>query len=153
VEVLLSAPTARKVLAARQFRSAPGGSAIREHCPHVTRAACRRATAGRCERMHFRPAMHPWTQPHLGACACRRLRCPRVHMVPDAAGSAGPAAGGVGGRAAAAAAAAGQPLPEPQWVCCDVRKFDLSVLGASRLAAARCGLPHPPTHASQHRWA
>jgi mRNA (2'-O-methyladenosine-N6-)-methyltransferase len=39
---VLTKPSAREAAALEQFRTAGGASAIQEHCPHLTKADCRR---------------------------------------------------------------------------------------------------------------
>lgn len=93
--------------------------------------------------------MYDWTDPSLGNCSyldtCRNMRtCRHVHYkldaLPDVAmpdprmAVAGPARGGAA--AAAAASGPGGAAPkyglsqrETQWINCDVRSFDMTVLG------------------------
>ena len=141
---LLCRPTAREAAAAERFRSV-GGPALKEYCPKLTRDACRRASRGpACERLHFVPLRLPHTDLALGDCSfldtCRHMRtCKYVHYAldPEDAGLAAAAAARSGAATAAAPArVVAQPVadhlaahPQPQWLNCDVRSFELSLLG------------------------
>jgi mRNA (2'-O-methyladenosine-N6-)-methyltransferase len=145
---LLCTPTAREAAAAERFRSV-GGSAVTEFCPHLTREDCRRARARGpagappCGCLHFVRLLMPHTDVALGDCSfldtCRHMRtCKYVHYQLDAAdarsaaGAAG--AGGAGpllprGAPQHAVPEALQAHAEPQWLNCDVRSFELPLLG------------------------
>lgn len=143
---LLSKPTAREAAAAQRFRSV-GGSAVTEYCPHLTRDECRkargRAGAAACGCVHFVRLMMPHTDTALGDCnfldTCRHMRtCKYVHYAMDQADAAAAAraGGGGGGAPSAAPGGAAAEVPEalaacaqPQWLNCDVRSFDLALLG------------------------
>jgi mRNA m6A methyltransferase catalytic subunit len=137
---LLCRPTAREAAAAVRFRSV-GGTALAEYCPRLTREECRRsAPRAACERLHFVRLTMPHTDVQLGDCSfldtCRHMRtCKYVHYALDPEDAARARAGG-------ASAAAGAPVrppaavpehlaahPQPQWLSCDVRSFELGLLG------------------------
>jgi len=139
---LLSRPTAREAAAAERFRSV-GGPALKQFCPKLTREECRRATprgAPACERLHFVRLTMPHTEVQLGDCSfldtCRHMRtCKYVHYALDPVDAA---RGRAAGAAGAPLAAPGRPLhvpdalaahPAAQWLSCDVRSFDLGLLG------------------------
>jgi len=146
---LLNRPTAKEAAAAERFRSV-GGSALKEYCPKLTRDACRRSRGGgsACSGLHFVRLMLAHTDLSLGDCSfldtCRHMRtCKYVHYAldPADAGAADSAAAGAQqGNAGDGSAAGGirplagipdylQACPEAQWVNCDVRSFDLGILG------------------------
>jgi mRNA (2'-O-methyladenosine-N6-)-methyltransferase len=152
---LLCTPTARQAAAAERFRSV-GGPAVTEYCAHLTKEDCRRArprgSAGACGCLHFVRILMPHTDVALGDCSfldtCRHMRtCKYVHYSLDpadahaaaGAAAAGGAGGGAGGGGSSAVVAAPRPRiavpealaahPEPQWLNCDVRSFELGLLG------------------------
>ncbi|KAJ9522259.1 hypothetical protein QJQ45_008086 [Haematococcus lacustris] len=154
VEVL-SKPSAREAAALEQFRTAGGASAIQEHCTHLTKEDCKKASNSpvACPRVHFRRLVYAHTDLSLGNCSylntCRNYRnCKYIHyevdddvppptgLVPGPGGvmvpAMHPAMLGLGGRPQAAAVPVPrylQALEQPQWIRCDVRKLDMSVLG------------------------
>ena len=75
--------------AAKRFRTTGGGSAVRHHCEHLTKEACRRAnnSTEACGRLHHRRIIYPRTVLCLGDChfldACRNSRCKFVHYALD----------------------------------------------------------------------
>eukprot|EP00198_Chlamydomonas_reinhardtii_P002142 XP_001691478.1 predicted protein [Chlamydomonas reinhardtii] len=138
---ILSKPTARESARVEQFRTA-GGSAIREHCPHLTKDECRRVNGVplACHRLHFLRVVQPHTDVALGNCSyldtCRNMRtCKYVHYRPDPE----PDVPGMGSEMARLRASVpkkpvgdGQTSRgalDPQWINCDVRSFDMTVLG------------------------
>jgi hypothetical protein len=139
---LLCRPTAREAAAATRFRSV-GGPALKQFCPKLTRDACRRAAvrgAPPCELLHFVRLTMPHTEVHLGDCSfldtCRHMRtCKYVHYAMDPADAArGRAQGAAGGAPQAPARLPHVPdtlaaHPCAQWLCADVRSFDLGLLG------------------------
>jgi N6-adenosine-specific RNA methylase IME4 len=143
---LLNRPTAKEAAAAERFRSV-GGSAVKEYCPKLTRDACRRSRGGgsACSGLHFVRLMLAHTDLSLGDCSfldtCRHMRtCKYVHYASDPADAAqGGRDGGAPGGGDAATAGPLRPVagipdalqacPEAQWINCDVRSFDLGVLG------------------------
>lgn len=133
---ILAKPTARESARVEQFRTA-GGSAIREHCPHLTKDDCRRANNApvACPRLHFVRIIRNHTDVSLGNCSyldtCRNMHtCKYVHYKPDPE----PDVPGQPGAAEVARLRASVPkylqaLQDPQWINCDVRRFDMTVLG------------------------
>ncbi|GIL75379.1 hypothetical protein Vretifemale_5185 [Volvox reticuliferus] len=131
---ILAKPTARESARVQHFRTA-GGPAIREHCPHLTKDECRRVngTPVACHRLHFFRVVQPHTDISLGNCSyldtCRNMRtCKYVHYRPDPE----PDVPGMGAEIARLRASVPkylQALQEPQWINCDVRSFDMTVLG------------------------
>ncbi|CAK0783651.1 hypothetical protein CVIRNUC_006850 [Coccomyxa viridis] len=133
---LIAKPTAKENAVVKRFKT-EGGPVIREYCPHLTKDDCRRAHNNMfpCARVHFERLIFPWTDAALGNCSyldtCRHMKtCRYVHyqlddqpdvMTSEAAGSAAKPKAAVPSYLAA--------LPEAQWINCDVRTFDMTVLG------------------------
>eukprot|EP01083_Nonionella_stella_P040201 109254_1 len=106
-----------------------GGSRMREFCPHLAKIDCRRQNDGGecCDKIHFRRILKPHTDMTLGNCAyldnCRTMRvCKFVHYKIDEEDKL-------------AYEKAKENEPErftysfsQQWINCDVRTFDFSVL-------------------------
>jgi len=123
---LLSAPTAKEKTLAEKFQS-KGGPVVREYCPHGTKAECklqRRAPVA-CEKVHFRRIIKPHTDVSLGDCSyldtCRHMKtCKFVHYEIDHS---------PGGETETVKSDLTQSLAPPQWINCDIRSFDLSLLG------------------------
>jgi mRNA (2'-O-methyladenosine-N6-)-methyltransferase len=134
---LLLKPTAREQAAAVRFRS-QGGPALREYCPKLTREECRRAS-GRapCSRVHFVQLLQPHTELALGDCSfldtCRHMRsCKYVHYALDPADAAAEKQRTRPASAVPRALSVPEHLAahsEAQWLCCDVRSFELPLLG------------------------
>ncbi|KAK9819438.1 hypothetical protein WJX74_004366 [Apatococcus lobatus] len=132
---LIQKPTAKESATVNQFKT-EGGSVVREYCPHLTKEDCRMARGNpfACSRMHFLRIIFPWTDRSLGNCSyldtCRHTRtCKYVHYQldeePDVPEDPQAAAAKLRPNVPKYLAA----LPEPQWIKCDVRNFDMSVLG------------------------
>ncbi len=85
---LLERPTAMRAQAIRRLRT-PGGSKLREVCPHISREACAAVGAvASCSKFHFRAIVQPHTVPSLGDCSyldtCRHMAtCKYVHYEVD----------------------------------------------------------------------
>ncbi|GLC36905.1 hypothetical protein PLESTB_000179800 [Pleodorina starrii] len=131
---ILSKLTARESARVEQFRTA-GGSAIREHCQHLTKDECRRVNGApvACHRLHFRRIVQAHTDVSLGNCSyldtCRNMRtCKYVHYRPDPELDV-PGMGAEIARLRASVPKYLQALKDPQWINCDVRSFDMTVLG------------------------
>ncbi|KAF0458258.1 N6-adenosine-methyltransferase 70 kDa subunit-like isoform X6 [Gigaspora margarita] len=131
--VMLNKKTSQDKLIVEMFRST--NNSFREFCVHGTKADCqkRRKTSKACKRLHFRPMLRHHTDLELGDCSylntCHRMdTCKYVHyeldeedekwtytqrkQIPPAVVFVPPT-----------------KVPPPQWINCDVRKFDFSVLG------------------------
>lgn len=129
---LLSQPTAKERSLAERFRS-QGGAQVMEFCPHGTRAECAKVGPETCKKLHFKKIIQKHTDESLGDCSflntCFHMdTCKYVHYKVD-----GPTV----------------PLPKeivcaeekkvvsqettilypPQWVQCDLRYLDMTVLG------------------------
>jgi len=148
---LLSKPTAKERSLAERFRS-QGGAQVQEFCTHGTKDECRKAwtssadeeeerpEAWACHRLHFRKIIQPHTDETLGDCSflntCFHMEtCKYVHYEVD---SIAAKVDGVPASASSVVAAtadksleAGETtiLYPPQWIQCDLRSLDMSLLG------------------------
>lgn len=137
---LLSKPTAKEKSLAERFRS-QGGAQVMEFCPHGTRAECVRETGKRdrpCKKLHFKKIIQKHTDEQLGDCSflntCFHMdTCKYVHYEVDRSGGKEEGAGDTTAKNAPAGSltALGESttLYPPQWVQCDLRYLDMTVLG------------------------
>ncbi|OQR71019.1 N6-adenosine-methyltransferase 70 kDa subunit-like [Tropilaelaps mercedesae] len=145
---LLSKPTAKERSLVEKFKS-QGGASVQEYCPHGTAAECRvRASqcgnAEVCARLHFKKILQKHTDETLGDCSflntCFHMdTCKYVHYQVDISGQLGGAGSGPGGTAGGPCGRSGVTVAElekpvailqpPQWIQCDLRFFDMSILG------------------------
>ncbi len=145
IQELLSAKSFREQLMIGKFQSA-GGSQLREFCPHKTREDCRRSSSsGRaCPRLHFHKIIQPHTDESLGDCSflntCFHLEtCKFVHYSIDLTQETEPRQKSLGPAAVAPSSSAQNPdikLTPPQWINCDMRALDMSVLGKFSIVMA-----------------
>ncbi|CAH0552230.1 unnamed protein product [Brassicogethes aeneus] len=132
---LLSKPTAKERSLAERFRS-QGGKQLMEFCPHGTKSDCERngAANGQCKKLHFKKIIQKHTDESLGDCSflntCFHMdTCKYVHYEVDRCGRAG------GGNVSSAPSRPVARVEEstvlypPQWVQCDLRFLDMTVLG------------------------
>ncbi|KAJ3280494.1 N6-adenosine-methyltransferase subunit mettl3 [Borealophlyctis nickersoniae] len=99
---------------------------FREYCEYGLRPDCRRHRPA-CTKLHFKRIHKPQTEIELGDCSylntCHRMdHCKYVHYELDEEGIV------VDIERPIPVHRLGRPLP-PQWIQCDVRTFDLSLLG------------------------
>ncbi|BEJ12634.1 hypothetical protein CspHIS471_0210940 [Cutaneotrichosporon sp. HIS471] len=134
-------------------------------CPHTTETACRECNEDACSHVHFQPIMRPYTDPSLGHCSYLNM-CygePLFAGNPSLGESGGGTKFGTKEcrylhfQVTPAAAYHTEspplttpiPLPAParalrapprpgtaQWVNCDIRNFDFSVLGQFQVIVA-----------------
>lgn len=129
---LLSKPTAKERSLVERFRS-QGGAQVQEFCPQGTKEECSRASGDQrpCTKLHFNKIIQKHTDEALGDCSflntCFHMdTCKYVHYQVDNAGQ--PARQ----TTAVPLVRAGAPpavLHPPQWIQCDLRYFDMSILG------------------------
>ncbi|XP_077445547.1 N(6)-adenosine-methyltransferase subunit METTL3 [Stigmatopora argus] len=147
---LLNASTAKEQSIVEKFRSR-GRAQVQEFCDHGTKEECVRSadTPQPCTKLHFRRIINNHTDENLGDCSflntCFHMdTCKYVHYEidspPEAEGSLagvhpgaaepGPCGGGGGGGGGGddSDGDAGKLFPA-QWICCDIRYLDVSVLG------------------------
>ncbi|KAK3285551.1 hypothetical protein CYMTET_6846 [Cymbomonas tetramitiformis] len=136
---LLGRKTAKEFDTEERFKT-QGGPALRHHCQHLTKEDCRRANNSpiACSGFHFVRIIQPHTDVQLGDCnyldTCNHMRtCKRIHYeldpTPDLPFHMPIHAHGAAIQPPRPVPEYLQALAEPQWVSCDVRQLDYSVLG------------------------
>lgn len=136
---LLSKPTAKEKSLAERFRS-QGGAQVMEFCPHGTRAECQRAAGKRsCRKLHFKKIIQKHTDETLGDCSflntCFHMdTCKYVHYEVDRCGQQSskeqlPVNATTSANGASRTLGESTTLYPPQWVQCDLRYLDMTVLG------------------------
>ncbi len=139
---LLSKPSAKERTLLDAFKSQSGGG-VKEFCTHSTKDECMKMNESKqpCDKLHFAKIIQPHTDESLGDCSflntCFHMAsCKYIHYEVDADDI----------RKEKKAAAASNltvtspvvrsrhlletlKLVPPQWVQCDLRSLDLSVLG------------------------
>jgi mRNA m6A methyltransferase catalytic subunit len=103
------------------------GSSLRPFCQHGILRECQKKTKGVCKNVHFRPILEPHTDVSLGDCSyldtCRHMEiCKFVHyqiedddMQPS--------------NRKELVLSGDEEVLDSQWVNCDIRYFDYSILG------------------------
>lgn len=103
------------------------GSSLRPFCKHGTLKECQKKTKGECKNVHFRPIIEQHTDVSLGDCSyldtCRHMEiCKFVHyqiededMIPS--------------NRKELVLSGDEEVLDSQWVNCDIRYFDYSILG------------------------
>lgn len=117
---------------------------MREFCTHSTKRECMRANASRrhCEKLHFRKILQPHTDENLGDCSflntCFHMdNCKYIHYEVDADDIRRTEMEQMNQQARGSIISQKGPTPlieshklvAPQWIQCDLRTLDLSVLG------------------------
>ncbi|XP_064078929.1 N6-adenosine-methyltransferase subunit METTL3-like isoform X2 [Macrobrachium nipponense] len=137
---LLSKPTAKEQSLAQRFRS-QGGAKVQEFCPHGTKEECDRATKKSgplCGRLHFRKIIQKHTDESLGDCSflntCFHMdTCRYVHYEVDYSGVSEQQQQDQTGSLLLTLSRPRQEertiLFPPQWIQCDLRFLDFSILG------------------------
>ncbi|XP_030756474.1 N6-adenosine-methyltransferase subunit METTL3 [Sitophilus oryzae] len=129
---LLSKPTAKERSLTERFKS-QGGKQLMEFCPHGTKLDCEKNGITDCKKLHFKKIIQKHTDESLGDCSflntCFHMdTCKYVHYEVDRAGKSTdhhmtiqnkPIVGRV----------ESTTLYPPQWVQCDLRYLDMTVLG------------------------
>ena len=133
IQELLNTKSFKDQLMHEKFQSV-GGSKLREFCPHKTREDCRHSSSsGRaCSRLHFRKIIQQHTDENLGDCSflntCFHMEsCKFVHYEIDTTQETEPRQRL--GRSQLTTLASDYKLVPPQWINCDLRSFDMSILG------------------------
>ncbi|XP_047449311.1 N6-adenosine-methyltransferase subunit METTL3 [Mugil cephalus] len=137
---LLNTSTAKEQSIVEKFRSR-GRAQVQEFCDHGTKEECVRSgdTPQPCTKLHFRRIINKHTDESLGDCSflntCFHMdTCKYVHYEidspPEAEGSLLPQAGTteLGLHAGDPDSNVGKLFPS-QWICCDIRYLDVSILG------------------------
>lgn len=129
---LLSKPTAKERSLAERFRS-QGGAQVMEFCPHGTKAECQRNVGSvQCKKLHFKKIIQKHTDEALGDCSflntCFHMdTCKYVHYEVDRSGQAKDTLQAAPNRPVISSE--GTTLFPSQWVQCDLRYLDMTVLG------------------------
>lgn len=138
---LLNASTAKEQSIVEKFRSR-GRAQVQEFCDHGTKEECVRSgdTPQPCTKLHFRRIINKHTDESLGDCSflntCFHMdTCKYVHYEIDSppeaeGGLMGPPGGNteLSLRTGDADSNVGKLFPS-QWICCDIRFLDVSILG------------------------
>ena len=133
IQHLLNTKSVMEQLKLQNFKSA-GGSQLREFCYHKTKDDCRRARNSKkaCAKLHFHRIIHPHTDQSLGDCSflntCFHVEtCKFVHYSIDDSIDEPEA---LPRRSVMLKSALPRTkLTPPQWINCDMRYFDMSVIG------------------------
>ncbi|KAL1488038.1 hypothetical protein ABEB36_015411 [Hypothenemus hampei] len=129
---LLSKPTAKERSLAERFRS-QGGKQLMEFCPHGTKNDCEKNGIADCKKLHFKKIIQKHTDESLGDCSflntCFHMdTCKYVHYEVDRIGqnhNSQLASSNV----STVRRIESTTLYPPQWVQCDLRYLDMTVLG------------------------
>lgn len=133
IQELLNAKSVMQQLKLLNFQSA-GGSRLREFCSHKTKDDCCRArnNSKACSKLHFHRIVHPHTDQSLGDCSflntCFHMEtCKFVHYSIDDSIDEPEV---LPRRSTLLKSALPRTKLTPaQWINCDMRYFDMSVLG------------------------
>lgn len=131
---LLSKPTAKERCLVERFRSANGGQ-VQEFCVHGTKEDCKKAASivdDACKRLHFRKIIQKHTDEALGDCSflntCFHMdSCKYVHYEVDYSSLISKKVGDIGNLPKSEEATT--TLCPAEWIQCDLRFFDMSILG------------------------
>ncbi|KAL5717248.1 mRNA (2'-O-methyladenosine-N(6)-)-methyltransferase [Ranunculus cassubicifolius] len=125
---LINKPTVKEAAVKEQFRS-KGGSIVKEQCPFLTKEDCRRQSGSYfpCSKVHFRRLIAQHTDISLGICrfpdSCRVMRiCKNVHYELDSGHD-------LAMQTQRSGYCSKVELGEAQWINCDIRTFQMDVLG------------------------
>jgi len=136
---LLSKPTAKERSLAERFRS-QGGGQVQEFCPHGIKEECAKVSGSSesCRRLHFKKIIQKHTDETLGDCSflntCFHMdTCKYVHYEVDYSGTQSGEKLKQERDLTAPKMACGEKdlatLYPPQWIQCDLRYFDMAILG------------------------
>jgi mRNA (2'-O-methyladenosine-N6-)-methyltransferase len=133
IQELLSTKSVMEQLKLQNFQSA-GGSQLREFCYYKTKSDCRRAKNSKkaCAKLHFHRIIHPHTDQSLGDCSflntCFHVEtCKFVHYSIDDSIDEPEALPRK--LTSLKTALPRTKLTPPQWIDCDLRFFDMTVIG------------------------
>ncbi|KAM3821736.1 N(6)-adenosine-methyltransferase catalytic subunit METTL3 [Vipera latastei] len=139
---LLNTTTAKEQSIVEKFRSR-GRAQVQEFCDYGTKEECMKASDAErpCRKLHFRRIINKHTDESLGDCSflntCFHMdTCKYVHYEIDACTDLDGPCGRelLSGQELALPQAVGRDssvdrLFPPQWICCDIRYLDVSILG------------------------
>lgn len=137
---LLSKPTTKQRSLTERFRS-QGGTQVMEFCSHRTRIECSLEGNENCKKLHFKKIIESHTEESLGDCSylntCFHMdTCKYVHYEVDKMFNDENKSNGWnqnsdrnGASKKKLSSQENTILHPPQWIQCDLRFFDTSVLG------------------------
>ncbi|XP_033992686.1 N6-adenosine-methyltransferase subunit METTL3 [Trematomus bernacchii] len=138
---LLNASTAKEQSIVEKFRSR-GRAQVQEFCDHGTKEECVRSgdTPQPCTKLHFRRIINKHTDESLGDCSflntCFHMdTCKYVHYEIDSPPETEGGLMGLQGGSTELGLCGGDvdnsegKLFPSQWICCDIRFLDVSILG------------------------
>jgi len=150
IQELLTAKSYQEKKVYNHFRST-GGSQVHEFCSHGTRDACVRVQSySSCKKLHFRKIIKPHTDENMGDCSflntCFHMdTCKYVHYEVDYRGSSVQQRSNKRdqkshGKSSCKSSSSvksivsdeeylSRKMLPPQWIDCDIRYLDFSVLG------------------------
>ncbi|XP_076449417.1 N(6)-adenosine-methyltransferase catalytic subunit METTL3-like [Babylonia areolata] len=145
---LLSKPTAKEKYLVEKFKT-PGGAQLKEFCQFGVKEECRKYSQGvPCNKLHFRKIIQKHTDESLGDCSflntCFHMdTCKYVHYEVETVASKSNTELALLKREATLAKQASEAslgdtvrMFPPQYVQCDLRTFDMSVLGKCAVVMA-----------------
>ena len=106
-----------------------GSSLVRPFCEYATRAECAKHNKTECKKVHFKPIIKPHTEVSLGDCSyldtCRHMDiCKFIHyqiedsdLIPS------------NRKELILSGDSNNKILPSQWINCDIRNFDCSILG------------------------
>ncbi|XP_050293164.1 N6-adenosine-methyltransferase subunit METTL3 isoform X2 [Anthonomus grandis grandis] len=132
---LLSKPTAKEKSLTERFKS-QGGKQLMEFCPHGTKLDCEKNGITDCKKLHFKKIIQKHTDESLGDCSflntCFHMdTCKYVHYEVDRVGQnkENQLLGGLHAGLGTVGRVESTTLYPAQWVQCDLRYLDMTVLG------------------------
>ena len=148
IQELLGTASTKELSLSEKFRSL-GGSQVREFCPYATREECLKHKGySSCQKLHFRKILKPHTDELLGDCSflntCFHMdTCKYVHYEIDYRGTdLDPRKSKKGSRKrdnveekslmpkfSTDEDYINRKMLPPQWINCDIRYLDFSILG------------------------
>ena len=148
IQELLGTASTKELSLSEKFRSL-GGSQVREFCPYATREECLKHKGySSCQKLHFRKILKPHTDESLGDCSflntCFHMdTCKYVHYEIDYRGTdLDPRKSKKGNRKrdnveekslmpkfSSDEDYINRKMLPPQWINCDIRYLDFSILG------------------------
>lgn len=142
---LLSKPTAKELYLVEKFKTR-GGAQLKEFCQYGVKEECLKLSQGLpCNKLHFKKIIQKHTDESLGDCSflntCFHMdTCKYVHYeVENITPDTDPMKKEAALAKQASEASHGDSLVRmfpPQWVQCDLRSFDMSVLGKCAVVMA-----------------
>ncbi|KAL8574597.1 hypothetical protein ACOMHN_061597 [Nucella lapillus] len=143
---LLSKPTAKEKYLVEKFKT-PGGAQLKEFCQYGVKEECRKFSQGvPCSKLHFRKIIQKHTDESLGDCSflntCFHMdTCKYVHYEVETVTSNSELAllkkeATLAKQASDASHGDMVRMFPPQYVQCDLRSFDMSVLGKCAVVMA-----------------